>query len=49
MVLLDGVGRFDVVTFGCVAVLVAASALVATYVPVRRATHVDPALALRAE
>ena len=46
---LYGVGRFDVVTFAGVAAILAVAALVATYVPVRRATRVDPATALRAE
>jgi predicted permease len=46
---LNGVGRFDAVTFAAVAVVLAVAALVATYVPVRRATRVDPATALRCE
>jgi predicted permease len=46
---LYGVGRFDAVTFGAVAAVLAVAALVATYVPVRRATRVDPATALRCE
>jgi putative ABC transport system permease protein len=45
----DGIGRFDTVTFASVAAILALTALVATYVPVRRATRVDPATALRAE
>lgn len=46
---LYGVGRFDAVTFAAVAVVLALAAFVATYVPVRRATRVDPATALRCE
>jgi ABC-type antimicrobial peptide transport system permease subunit len=46
---LYGVGRFDVVTFAAVAAVLAVAAFVATYVPVRRATRVDPATALRCE
>jgi predicted permease len=39
----------DPITFAAVAVLVAVTALAAAIVPVRRATHVDPTTALRAE
>jgi ABC-type antimicrobial peptide transport system permease subunit len=45
----DGIGSFDLVTYGTVAAILAVAALVATYVPVRRATRVDPATALRCE
>jgi hypothetical protein len=45
----DGIGPFDTVTFASVVTILALAALVATYVPVRRATRVDPARALRAE
>lgn len=45
----DGIGPFDLVTYGSVAALLALAALVATYVPVRRATRVDPATALRCD
>jgi predicted permease len=39
----------DPITFAAVAALVALTALAAAIVPVRRATHVDPTTALRAE
>jgi macrolide transport system ATP-binding/permease protein len=45
----DGIARFDVMAYGGVAAILAVAALVATYVPVRRATRVDPATALRCE
>jgi len=47
--LLFGVGPADPVTFGAVAVALVLVGLVASYVPARRATRVDPVAALRAE
>jgi len=47
--LLFGVGPMDLATFGAVALVMLAAALLACYVPARRATRVDPLVALRTE
>jgi putative ABC transport system permease protein len=46
---LFGVGARDPLTYTAVAVLIATVSLIATLVPARRATQVDPMIALRAE
>lgn len=47
--LLFGINATDPLTFGAITLLLALVALLATYIPARRAARVDPILCLRAE
>ena len=47
--LLFGVGATDPVTYAIVAIGLGGTALLASYIPARRASRIDPAIALRWE
>jgi ABC-type antimicrobial peptide transport system permease subunit len=47
--LLFGVGAADLTTFGGIVLLISTVAFIAAWVPARRATRVDPIIALRTE
>jgi putative ABC transport system permease protein len=44
---LYGIGSIDPIALSAVAAILLFSALIACYIPARRATHVDPMAALR--
>jgi ABC-type antimicrobial peptide transport system permease subunit len=46
---LAGVGPHDPMAFAAAAIVLAATGVAATWIPIRRALRVDPAIALRAE
>jgi ABC-type antimicrobial peptide transport system permease subunit len=47
--LLFGVRSWDIPTLAAVAIILTAAALLASYIPARRAASVDPVVALRSE
>jgi putative ABC transport system permease protein len=47
--LLFGISPMDSITYAVVSVVLIVASALATYVPARRATHVDPIDSLRAE
>jgi putative ABC transport system permease protein len=46
---LFNVGRLDILAFAAMSAVMLVVALLASYVPARRASRVDPVVALRAE
>ena len=47
--LLFGIGHLDIYTFAGTALVMLGVALIASYIPARRASKVDPLIALRAD